>query len=154
MYTAVLTLHSLIRWAVLVLGALALVRAVLGVAQRRDWTGADDRAGLLYTIALDVQMLVGLALYFGLSPVTSAALKDMGAAMSVPSLRFWAVEHTTLMVAALVLAHIGRVRVRKARDARSRHRGALIFFLLSLLAALAGIPWPGTANGRPLLRLG
>lgn len=154
MYTTILTLHSLLRWAVVFFGALAVLRALRGSTQRRDWTPADDRAGLLFTVALDVQLLLGLALYVWLSPVTKAALQDMGAAMSVPSLRFWAVEHATLMVLALVLAHAGRVSIRKAGPSAARHRRALIFFALSLIAALVGIPWPGTANGRELIRFG
>jgi hypothetical protein len=154
MYTLALDLHSIVRWVVLVLGALAAVRALAGWMGRRDWTPADDRAGLLFTIAADVQMLLGLALYFGLSPITASALQDMGAAMSVPSLRFWAVEHTTLMILAVVLAHVGRVLARKPFAPAARHRRAAICFLLSLVLMLVGVPWPGTPNGRPLFRVG
>lgn len=154
MYTTVLIIHSLIRWAVVLLGVWATVRALAGMTGNRAWTPTDDRAGLLFMISMDVQLLLGVFLYVWLSPVTAAALQDMGAAMSVPSLRFWAVEHVTMMLAALVLVHIGRLRVRKAADARARHRRALIFFALGLVLALAAIPWPGTANGRPLLRMG
>jgi hypothetical protein len=152
MYTTLLIIHSLVRWAVIAAGAIAVFRALRGVTAKNDWTAADDRAGLIYTITLDVQMLLGIVLYW-LSPVTSAALQDMGAAMSVPTLRFWAVEHVTLMVLAIVLAHLGRVRIRKAPNAAARHRRAAVFFIVSLIAALAGTPWPGTANGRPWVRL-
>jgi hypothetical protein len=92
---------------------------------------------------------VGLLLYFVYSPFTAAAMQDFGAAMRDPGLRFWAVEHTFGMALAIVLAHVGRVRVRKA-DASRKHRLAAIFFGLALIAILVSIPWPGTANGRPL----
>ena len=36
-------------------------------------------------------MLLGLILYFALSPITRAALQDFGAAMASSGLRFWAV---------------------------------------------------------------
>jgi hypothetical protein len=76
MYTAVLALHSWLRWVVLLLGILAVVRGIAGASGRRRWTPADERAGLFFTIALDVQLLIGLLLYFVFSPITRAALGD------------------------------------------------------------------------------
>jgi hypothetical protein len=151
MYSGVLLVHSWIRWAVVIAGVLALLRAISGASSRRPWTAADDRAGLWFTIALDVQVLIGLYLYFVLSPFTTDALKDFGAAMRTPALRFWAVEHSFGMLLGVVLAHVGRVRLRKAEPSR-RHVIAAIFFGIALVAILASIPWPGTPNGRPWLR--
>jgi hypothetical protein len=65
-------------------------------------------------------------------------------------LRFFLVEHTAGMIVALALAHIGSVRIRKASEARKRHRTAAIFFGLALLLILGSIPWPGMPAGRPL----
>ena len=151
MYSGALLVHSWVRWAVLIAGVLALLRALTGASSRRPWTAADDRAGLWFTIALDVQVLIGLYLYFVLSPFTTDALKDFGAAMRTPALRFWAVEHSFGMILGVVLAHVGRVRLRKAEPSR-RHVIAAIFFGIALVAILASIPWPGTPNGRPWLR--
>ena len=54
-------------------------------------------------ITLDMQMLLGLILYLVLSPFTAEALRDFGAAMKSPGLRFFAVEHLTLMLGAATL---------------------------------------------------
>src|SRR5690349_4643975 len=142
MYTSLLFVHGWLRWLVLLAGLLALVSAITGVNTRRPWTPDDDKAGRWFTIALDVQMLIGLILYGLLSPVTRGAFIDMAAAMKDAPTRFFAVEHPTGMIVALALAHIGRVRVRKAADSESRHKRALIFFGLSLLILLLSIPWP------------
>jgi uncharacterized membrane protein len=152
MYPLTLAVHSLLRWVVLGAGLAALVRAMTGLRARRSWTPADDRAGQLFVGMLDLQFLIGLALYFILSPITTVAFRDFGAAMGNAALRFWAVEHILGMIVALALAHIGRVRVRKTTDAARRHKLAAIFFGLALVAILATIPWPGTPNARPLLR--
>jgi hypothetical protein len=149
LYLTILTLHSWVRWAVVLAGLAAFVRSV--GAGRRQWTPMDDRAGFWFTMLLDVQMLIGLLLYVWLSPVTHEAFRDVGAAMKSSGLRFWAVEHIFGMLVALALAHVGRVRIRKADLAR-RHKVAAIFFGIALVAILASIPWPGTPNGRPLLR--
>ena len=150
MFITTLVLHSLLRWAVLLFGLLAIVRALQGWFGARPWTSLDDRASKYFVMAFDLQTLVGLILYGGLSPVTRAAFADMGAAMKDAFLRFYAVEHLTMMILALGLVHVGRVRAKKATTDAARHRTAAIFFGLALLLALAAIPWPGRAVGRPL----
>jgi hypothetical protein len=150
MFLTTLVLHSLLRWAVIVFGLLAVVRSLQGWLGARPWTPLDDRAGKYFVISLDVQTLVGLILYGGLSPITSAAFQDMGAAMKDAFLRFYAVEHLTMMLLGLGLVHVGRARGRKAATDVARHRTTAIFFVLGLLAILAGIPWPSRVVGRPL----
>ena len=152
MYTTIILLHSLLRWVVLAAGVFAAVRGISGWRSGRPWTLADDRAALWFTSALDLQMLLGLLLYFWLSPITTAALQDFGGAMGNSGLRFWAVEHPFGMIVAIALAHIGRGRLKRIHDDKKRHRTAAIFFTLALLIMAASIPWPGSPNARPLLR--
>lgn len=150
MYGIVLNVHSWLRWAVIIAGLWTILRAVL--PGPRPWTPADDRSVRVFLIAIDVQMLLGLLLYFVLSPFTRQAMADMGAAMKVAGLRFFVVEHTFGMLVGVALAHIGAARIKKAPLER-RHRVAAIYFVLALLAILASIPWPGLPAGRPLFRL-
>jgi len=84
-----------------------LIRPGRNVASGEGW-------GLFFMITLDLQLLLGLVLYFVLSPFTTQALNDFGAAMRNAPLRFFAVEHVTLMLAAVILVHVGRVLARKA----------------------------------------
>ena len=152
MYTTVMFLHSLVRWAVIGTGVIAVVRGVSGSRSGRPWTLADDRSALWFTTALDLQMVLGLLLYFWLSPITTAALQDFGGAMSNSGLRFWAVEHVFGMIVGITLAHVGRGRLKRITQDAKRHRTAAIFFTLALLIIAASIPWPGSPNARPLLR--
>jgi hypothetical protein len=152
MYNALLATHSWLRWAVLLIGLLAIARALAGHLGGRPWGGADDRIARFFTTSLDVQMLLGVILYFALSPVTGEGLRDFGAAMGNAGMRFWTVEHPFGMLLGLALAHVGRARIRKTADAVRRHRVALIFFTLSMLVILATIPWPARAYGRPFFR--
>jgi hypothetical protein len=152
MYAIVLLIHSWLRWVVVLAGLFAIGSAVSGIAQKRGWGAGDDRAGLFFTIALDLQLLLGLVLYFLLSPLTRAAMGDFGAAMGDSLLRFWAVEHVFGMLVGIALAHRGRARARTIQDAAKKHRVAALFYALALIAVLASIPWPGMPAGRPLLR--
>ena len=151
MYDIVLGAHSWLRWGVVLLGFLTVLRAIGGWQQRKPWTPGDERMGLLFMIALDLQVVLGLLLYFVYSPYTALAMDDFGAAMRSPDLRFWAVEHVFGALVGVALLHIGRARVRKAADALRKHRTAAIFFALALIAIAAAVPWPGTPHARPLI---
>lgn len=152
MYTLVLILHSWIRWIALVAGFAATFAAFSddsGPAQ----TGRADRWGLALMMALDIQMLLGLMMYLGLSPNMKEILANFGEAMKNPATRFWAVEHITAMFAAVVVAHAGRVLARKAKTPASKRSRLLVCFALSTILMLAGMPWPGRPGGRVLFRL-
>jgi hypothetical protein len=162
MYDLALILHSWLRWAAIAAGLAATVMALTSrpapatdVAARRVEPGRDraDRWGLIFMIVLDLQLLLGLLLYFALSPTTRAIFPDFGAAMRDPVARFWAVEHITLMLLAVVMAHVGRVMARKAPTAAARRKRLLICFAVATLAMLAATPWPGLRAGRPLFRI-
>jgi hypothetical protein len=145
MYPTVLTVHSIVRWVVVILG----VWAVASVLPSRLRNGRPTALpGLLFSIALDVQMLLGLLLYVALSPITSAAMQDMGAAMKNGGWRFWAVEHPTMMILAVVCAHVARPR----RGTNLTGKRALLAYGLALLAILVATPWPFMPQGRPWIR--
>jgi hypothetical protein len=141
MYTALLHTHNMFRWLVLITLVLAVVFAFVGWFKKREWTKKDNITGLLLTIFMDIQFLVGIVLYAFVSPITKAAFNDFGAAMKNSDLRFYAVEHILLMVIALVLVHIGRAKTKKAIGHWKKHRAATIFYGISLLLILAAIPW-------------
>lgn len=147
MYYLVLLLHSWLRWVAIAAG--------VGATAAATSPGSDgsEKTGLLFIIAMDLQMVLGILLYAFLSPNTAAIMQDFGAAMRDPVARFWAVEHVTLMVAAVVFAHLGRVLARKAATPGARRTRLLVCFGVSTVLMLAGTPWPGMAAGRPLFRI-
>jgi hypothetical protein len=151
MYSLVLALHSWIRWGVLAAGLFATFAAAT------DATGArrarSDRAGLAFVTLADIQLLLGILLYLVLSPFTKEALRDFGAAMHNPGLRFWAVEHSMTMLVAVILVHVGRVLARSAKTPASRRVRQMVCFGLATALMVIAIPWPGMTNGRPLLRV-
>jgi hypothetical protein len=133
-------MHNIVRWVALILAILATVTAFLGWFGKRQWTERDRKIGSFFGIAMDIQILLGLILYFT-SPLTRTALADFGAAMGVKDLRFFAIEHVFYMVLAVVFAHLGSILARRASDSKAKFQRAAIFFGLSLLLILLGIPW-------------
>lgn len=152
MYLTTLFIHSYLRWIVVLLGLIAVVRAI-GASGRRPWLSGDESIGKWFIIAIDSQVFLGLLLYVSLSPITKAAFADFGAAMRDHMVRFWAVEHVTGMLVALALAHIGRSKARRVRDDAARHRTTALWFGLALLILLVTMPWPFLPYGRPLFRV-
>ena len=152
MYSAFLLIHSLLRWLVILAGVIAAARAIAGIAGRKPWSSADDSSGRWFSIALDLQFLIGLTLYLGLSPFIRDAWADMAATMRNGPLRFFVVEHLFGMIVALALVHVGRVKIRRASDPARKHKLAAIFFCIAVVVILLSIPWPGTPGGRPLFR--
>lgn len=136
-YTVLRWLHNLNRWLVVLFVLWALVRSLMGLRFGRPWERTDRRAMLGAVTTLDIQLLLGAVLYW-LSPTTSLAFRDFAAAMQ--NGRFFVLEHPFYMLLALVLAHVGSVRARKAAGANA-HRQALIFLGLALLFILLGMPW-------------
>jgi len=151
MYTTILIVHSWVRWIALVTGFGATLAAITGRTDSRD--SPADRWGLFLIMALDIQMLLGLVLYLGVSPNMKEILAHFGDAMKDPATRFWAVEHITAMFAAVVVAHVGRVLARKARTPTSKRTRLLVCFALATILMLAGMPWPGRPGGRVLFRV-
>jgi hypothetical protein len=145
MYAFILAVHNVLRWIALFLLFFSLVRAYWGWFGKREWTSTDRRAGTFYSISLDIQLLLGLILYFTLSPITRLAISDFGAAIANTDLRFFAFEHFLMMV-AVIFAHVGVATAKRTAEPVLKHRRSAIWFSLSLIAILLGMPW-----FRPLL---
>lgn len=141
MYTGLLHTHNLFRWLVLAVALLAIVLAFSGWFGKRNWKKIDNISGLLLTMFVDIQLVIGLILYAFVSPITRSAFADFGAAMKNEVLRFYAIEHFVMMLIALILVHIGRSKSKKAVVVNKKHRSAAIFYTIGLVIILAGIPW-------------
>jgi len=124
LYPHLLSFHGLFRWVVLVMAVAAIVVALTGWSGTKPPNPNLRRFGLLFVIAMDIELLAGLLLYFGASP----------------SLRSAFAAHTALMLVAVVCAHVGGACSRKARTDAAKYRGAAIAWMISLLLMLAGIP--------------
>jgi vacuolar-type H+-ATPase subunit I/STV1 len=127
----VVTVHSYWRWVVLLVGLVAIVLAVMSMTGRRPWDGLSDRLSLFFTITMDIQLLIGIVVWI-------SEQKWSGDVM----LGF---VHPLAMIAAVALAHIGRVRADRERDDRLKGRQAALFFIASFVVILVAIPlgsWP------------
>ena len=151
MYTPILTFHSWLRWITLLLAVGATVNAF-----RRDTDLSKRPPGrfwdVFFMMALDIQVIAGLLLYFRLSPFSTQGLNHLDLALHDSGLFFWTFVHIGVMFSANVLIRIGRVLAINAKTPESRRMRRFVAFALTTAVIVIGIPWPGLANGRPLFR--
>lgn len=142
LYDALLHIHSVGRWLVLLLLLFAIINSL--IAGDRPYIRTDNRLGLLLTIAADLMLLIGIALwYFGPHGYKMIeATGGMANAMKDPTTRFFGIEHLVGMLIAIILIHIGKAQGRKKIGDKAKHRRTLLFYFLALLIILASIPWP------------
>jgi hypothetical protein len=141
MYQVILAIHNIVRWVVLILGVIVVIRGLVGWFGKREWSTMDRKLGVYFTSSIDVQLLVGLILYVFLSPITTSAFRDFGAVMSNDGLRFFAIEHAVIMLLAVVFAHLGGVYSKRASASKDKYKMAAIWYGLALIAVLLGMPW-------------
>ncbi len=144
MYTFLLKFHSGLRYIVLLLVVLAIVQALVGWLGNKKYTDGNRKLNLFAMISAHTQLLTGLVLYF-FSPFVN--FSDMAATMKDAALRYWTVEHSVMMIFALVLITVGHSRSKKAAEGAAKHRAIAIFYGLAILVILVAI----SQSGRPIL---
>ncbi len=146
-----LVLHNLVRWLILLFGFWTLISAISGLASKREYTSGDGRSNFFFMLGMDIQLLIGLILYF--SGVWFDRLKHLGESMKDPTIRFFTMEHELMMIIAWILVHAGRISVKKAATPQAKFKKTLLFFGIALLLILIAMPWPfREAVARPWFR--
>lgn len=146
MYTGLLHTHSLLRWIMLILLIMTVVRSYNGWKSKRSFTPGDKKLTLFTLIFSHVQLLIGFLLYM-VSPIVQSAMEDMGAAMKDPILRFYAVEHILVMIIAILIITVGNAMAKRAANDTDRFKKIFIYFFIGLVLILASIPWPFMQTG-------
>lgn len=141
MYNGMLHLHSVLRWVILVLLLVALYKSFTD--RHKAFTAGHQKTGLFLMICCDVMLLLGLYQWFtGDWGLKSIQQNGMGAVMKSAVLRFYAVEHITAMIIAIILVHMGYSYSKKNVPDEMKHKRVLLLFGLALLIIMISIPWP------------
>ncbi len=139
-YPTILAIHNALRWLVLLSGLALILGCLLGMLKKSPFKPVGRILSVIYVSLMDSQFLIGVILYFA-SPLIRTFWLAPAVGMKSHDLRFFAIEHTTFMITALALAHIGSVRSRKITIDATAYATALKWYIPSFLLILAGIPW-------------
>lgn len=151
MYQGLLHLHNFGRWVVIILLLIAIIKAATGLAGNKLFTNGDKKTGLFLMIAAHTMLLIGLYQWF-VGPWGFHNIKNLGMSrvMQDNVYRYWAVEHITGMLIAIILITIGRGSAKKNVPDQAKHRRSFWFYSVALLIILVTVPWPFREVGRPL----
>ena len=141
MYTGLLHFHSLLRWVLLLLLIAVLAKAFMGRKGGKVFGPGDRKLSLFTMITAHLQLVFGVVLYM-ISPIVQGAIANMGSAMKNAPLRFWAVEHLSMMLLAIAFLTIGHIKAKKAATDDAKFSAQFLWFGLGLLLILLAIPWP------------
>lgn len=153
LYTGLLHLHNLMRWVIIILLIITIVRAYKGMTSARLYNNRDKKISLFLMIAAHTTLLIGIYQWligpWGLSNIKALG---MGEVMKNGTYRFWAVEHLTGMLIAIILITIGRGVGKKNISDTRKHKKAFWMFVVAFIIILLSVPWPWrTGIGRPLI---
>ncbi len=140
MYTGLKHLHSFLPYLLLTVLVLALVKSFIAYRTNQVHTDAHRKNGLIVLILAHIQLLIGIALYF-ISPKSTTALSDMGAAMKDATLRLYALEHPLMMIIAIVFITMAYSKSKKDIADSLKHKVKSVYYLIALVLILSRIPW-------------
>ena len=141
MLTGLTHTHSFLRWVILILLVVSLLKAFQGRSRGGEFHLKDGKFFMLTMVATHIQVLIGLILYF-ISPKVEAALNYDGGMMKNAVHRFWGMEHAFGMIVAIVLITIGYSSSKKITDTVKRYSKVAWFYLIAFLIIIITIPWP------------
>jgi len=118
MTTVLYEAHSGWRYLVILVLVLAILRALWGWLRQGEWSGLDNRLGLITTIVIDIQLLLGIVVWI---------MQQQW--MGFNALAAW--EHPVTMFLTAAVAHVTSSRVKKQTESADKFRTAAIGYLIA-----------------------
>jgi hypothetical protein len=138
MYTGLLHTHSSLRYIVLLLLVIVVVKSLLGLINKKPFTSLDNKVSLWLLIATHLQLVVGFSLFF-----VSPFVQFSGAAMKDSITRYWTVEHNFMMLIAIALITIARISHKKMITDQAKHKRLFLLNVIALLIIIVAILYSG-----------
>jgi hypothetical protein len=151
METGLLHLHNLLRWIILVLLVVSILKSYNGWKSNKTFMAGDKKIWLFTMISAHITLLLGLyqltlgrfGLFTYVKPEGVSMMKDS-------TLRFYQMEHPVMMIIAIVLITLAYGNAKKAVPDDQKFKKAFQLFSVALIVILLAVPWPFREIGRPL----
>ena len=131
MYEILRSAHSGWRYVVILLLLAAFITALSGFTGKKAFTEGNRKLAVFALISSHIQLVMGLLLYF----MNDWYKMDS----SVPSNRYWKMEHIAMMAIAVILITVGNAKSKKAVDEVAKHKNIFVFFGFALLIITVAI---------------
>lgn len=137
MHSILVHAHSGLRWILLILILAAIFSTISGLSGNKPFTATIRKTALFTLIVTHLQLILGLILYF-ISPKVQFGPDTMSDSV----LRFFAVEHISTMLIAIVLITLGYSRMKRGSSDGAKYKAVFWFYLFGFILLMAGMPWP------------
>lgn len=115
------TIHGEMRWLVVLAAVVVIVKFLMGWLGKREYAAIDQKLLLVFTILLDINVLLGLIILF------------FGGGFSGPRL-----EHATTMILAVIAAHMTAMWKRSTNDSL-KFRNQLLMVVPAVILVIFGV---------------
>ncbi|NQY24030.1 MAG: hypothetical protein HRT41_08330 [Campylobacteraceae bacterium] len=133
-------IHSWMRWLVC-FGVIAnLALAYYGYFANKRFTLFNKIFSHVSVAFVHIQFISGLILYYN-SEITSMFFADMKGSMSNLEVRYFSIEHSLLMLIAVVLITVGSFKAKRIQGDKNKFKTLMIYFTLACILILVAIPW-------------
>lgn len=136
MYTGLFHTHSMMRYFILAVLILAILKSIGGWMRKSEYDKFDNRLAFFAMLFVHLQIVLGFVMYF-LSP--KVMIDNMALAMKTPLVRYYTVEHVLMMLIVAALITIGRVVSKKKATDLQKHKVISIYYGLSLVIILVTV---------------
>lgn len=138
MQTGLLHLHNLLRWVILILLVVSIIKAYQAKSNPDLFPAGKKPIWLFTLIASHITLLLGLYQWgWGRYGYFTTTLPEGTSIMKDTFYRFYLVEHPVGMILAIILITLAYGAGKKANYSKTFR-----FFLIALIIILLSIPWP------------
>jgi len=139
------------RWVILLLLVIAIVKAFVGMSSNNPFTNGDKKVGLFLMISAHLTLLIGLYQWLaGRYGILTTSVPEGVSVMKDAFYRFYWIEHPVGMIIAVALITIGRGQSKKNILDVLKHKRSFWYYLIALIIIIGTVPWPfRTGIGRP-----
>lgn len=117
----------------IIIAVILCVRILTALRTKRKYTKTDNRLEITFIALLYLGLILGVVLYFMLDPESKPKMLSLQEAQENAAQRFWAIEHFTIMLFALILSQVGRIFTIKNIADRHKFRYGLFYYGLATL---------------------
>lgn len=136
MYDVVIGFHYLISSVFLIIAVVLIIWAVRGWVNSRDFSPVFSRLSYFFNLLLYLQFFTGVFLYFFLKSEIEADGVSLEQAIDQSNIKFWVIEHVSLMLFALLISQIGRLFIRQISSDRLKYRAASFYYGISFIVVI------------------
>jgi len=147
MYSYILIPHIIISILLLLVALFVVIRSFLGFFSKVNFSKIQDINIPIFAVSLlYLELILGMILY-AIHINELSTLVSQENANSYFSARFWAVEHTILMMFAIIFGHLGLVYAKNLEDDKERFQKNLLYFGLCFLLIIFSVGMNMIRNG-------